>query len=117
MPGAGLKISISFLFETYRFMPDYMCPALGSGPIFRHPQIFINYTTKNYHRITESFELEGTLKGHLVQLPCIEQGYLQLDEVAQSPSSLIFNVSKDRASTTFLGNCASTSPPFEELLH
>jgi len=27
------------------------------------------------HRV----ELEGTLKGHLAQLPCSEQGHLQLD--------------------------------------
>ena len=32
------------------------------------------------HRIVESFELEGTIKGHLVQLPCNEH----LDQVAQS---------------------------------
>jgi len=25
------------------------------------------------HRITESFELEGTLKGHLVQLPAVNR--------------------------------------------
>jgi len=30
------------------------------------------------YRIIESFELEETLKGHLVQLPCLEQGHLQL---------------------------------------
>jgi len=29
--------------------------------------------------------LEGTFKGHLVQLPCSEQGHSQLDQVAQSP--------------------------------
>ena len=28
---------------------------------------------------------EGTLKGHLVQLPCSEQGNLKLDQDAQSP--------------------------------
>ena len=28
---------------------------------------------------------EGTLKGHLVQLPRNEQGHLQLHQVAQSP--------------------------------
>jgi len=28
---------------------------------------------------------EGTLKGHLVQLPCREQEHLQLDQGAQSP--------------------------------
>ena len=35
--------------------------------------------------IIESLELEGTFKGHLVQLPCNEQGHAQLDQVAQSP--------------------------------
>jgi len=33
---------------------------------------------------TALFELEGTLKGHLVQLICNEQGYLQLEQGAQS---------------------------------
>ena len=33
----------------------------------------------------ESFELEGTLKDNLVQLPCNEPGHLQLHHVAQSP--------------------------------
>ena len=36
------------------------------------------------HRIIESFELEQALEGHLVQLPCSEQGHLQLDQIAQS---------------------------------
>ena len=40
--------------------------------------------TKN-HRITQPFELEGTLKDHLVQLPCSEQGYIQIVQVVQSP--------------------------------
>ena len=31
------------------------------------------------------FELEGTFKGHLVQLPCHEQGHPQLGQVAQNP--------------------------------
>lgn len=29
--------------------------------------------------------MEGTLKDHLVQLACNEQGQLQLDQVVQSP--------------------------------
>ena len=33
--------------------------------------------------IIEFLELEGTFKGHLVQLPCNEQRHPQLDQVAQ----------------------------------
>ena len=39
-------------------------------------------------RIIESFELEGTFKGHLAWLPCNEQEHLQLDQDAQSLSDL-----------------------------
>jgi len=35
-------------------------------------------------RIIESLEMEVTFKGHLVQLPCNEQGHPQLDQAAQS---------------------------------
>ena len=35
--------------------------------------------------IIESFELEGAFEVYLVQLPCKEQGHLQLDQVTQSP--------------------------------
>ena len=36
-----------------------------------------------YLRVIESLELEGTFKGQLVQLPCSEQGYPELDQAAQ----------------------------------
>jgi len=36
------------------------------------------------HRMIECFGLEGTFRGHLAHPPCGEQGYLQLDQVAQS---------------------------------
>ena len=39
----------------------------------------------NLHRVVESFQLEGTLRGRLAQLPCNEQGHPQLDQGAQSP--------------------------------
>ena len=52
------------------------------------------------HRITEL--LEGTLKGQLVQLPCNDQGHLQLLQVLRVPSSPILSVSKDGACTASL---------------
>ena len=39
-------------------------------------------------KIIESFELEGTLKGHPVQLPYNEQGHPQLPQVLISSFSL-----------------------------
>ena len=59
---------------------------------------------KYFIRIIESFELEWTLKGHLVQLPCKEQGRIQLDQVLRAPSNLTLNASRDGAATTSLGN-------------
>ena len=56
------------------------------------------------HRIIGFFELEGTLEGHLVQLPCNEQGHLQLHQVLRAPSSLTSGFCMDGASTTSLGN-------------
>jgi len=44
----------------------------------------------------ESFELEKTLKCHLVQLPCSEQGYLELDQVARSRVSLFIGGELDQ---------------------
>ena len=55
-------------------------------------------------RIIESFELEGTLNGLLVQLLCNEQGHARLDQGTQSPSSLTLDVSRDGAAITSLGN-------------
>jgi len=47
------------------------------------------------HRIIESFELEGILKGHLAHLSCNEQGRLQLHQVLRARSSLTLSVSRD----------------------
>ena len=38
------------------------------------------------HRIIKSFELEGTLKGHLVEPSCNAQGHPQLHQVLRTPS-------------------------------
>ena len=47
-----------------------------------------------FYRITE---LEGALKGHLVQLSCNEQGHPQLHQVLRAPSSPTLGVSEDGA--------------------
>lgn len=36
------------------------------------------------HKIIESLEVEGAFNCHLVQLPCKEQGHLQLKDVVQN---------------------------------
>ena len=61
-------------------------------------------TVARVDSITEWLEMEGTLKGHLVHLPCTEQGRLQCHQVLRAPSSLTLNVSRDEASTNSLGN-------------
>ena len=52
-----------------------------------------------HHRTVERFKLEETLEGHLVQLPCTEQGHLQLHQVLRAPSSLTRSVCRDGAPT------------------
>ena len=56
-----------------------------------------------YHRTTESFELGGTPKGHVVQLPAVNREFTA-PSAAQSPSSLTLSVTREGASITSLGN-------------
>ena len=57
-----------------------------------------------YLRIIESLESEGTPEGHLVQLPCNEQGHRSYIRLPRALSSLALKVSRDGASITALGN-------------
>lgn len=64
-----------------------------------------NLVRKIYNRkIIELFKLERNFKVHLVQLPCNEQRHQQLRQVLRALYSLTVSVSKDRVSTTSLGN-------------
>lgn len=51
--------------------------------------------------IIEPLELEGTSEGHVVQLPCTEQGHTQLDQVTHGPWVFIhvFQIGIDMAYT------------------
>jgi len=62
-------------------------------------------------RITEWFGLEGTFQGHLVQPPAMSRDIYHQTRLLRAPSNLTLNVSRDRASTTSLGNCTRVSPP------
>ena len=59
---------------------------------------------KQNHRTIEKFGLEGTFKGHLVQPPAMSRDIFTQTRLLRAPSNLTFNVSRDGASTTFLGN-------------
>ena len=55
--------------------------------------------------------MEGTSEGHLVQLPCNEQGLLKLSQVLRTHSKLTLDVDRDGTSTSYLGNlfqCCAT---------
>ena len=63
---------------------------------------------ESYHRTIEWLGLEGTPRIIKFQPLCHRQGYqppgLLLDQVAQGPSNLVLNTSRDGASTTSLGS-------------
>lgn len=71
------------------------------------------HITWSYHRITEYSVLEGTLKGHPAQLPCNEQGHLQLDQFGQCSDPLECFQGGEiwTGSTTSLGTCSNGLPP------
>jgi len=58
------------------------------------------------HRTIELFELEGTFKGHLLQLPCSQQGHLQLHQVLRVLSRLTLTITSNQLSRFW--NCSCT---------
>ena len=76
-----------FPLTFYHYFPSLHCiPAcFHSSLTFPHEPFCLHWTVCSFTcGITAMFDLEGTLKGHLVQIPCNEQGHLQLDQAAQS---------------------------------
>ena len=59
---------------------------------------------ESFRRINEIFELEETLKGHLVQLPATSRDAYSYIRLLRAPSSLTLVVSRERTSTISLGN-------------
>jgi len=86
MPYFGRRSNILFhyfiLFYFILFYFIYFC-----GRISQYDFSDLNCTAgedprRLTHRIRESLELKWAFKGHLVQLPCNEQGHPRLDQVA-----------------------------------
>lgn len=76
----------------------YLCEAetLGQGrsllptdclPATQHHQSAEQWSLCS-QRILEWFGLQGTFKGHLLQVPCNDQEHFQLEQVAQIPVRL-----------------------------
>ena len=89
-----MSIIFSFFFflkDTHFFISESPILAITvektsvDQTLMFNEQIITMYMSQN-RRIKELPELEGTLRGHLIQLPCTEQGHLQLESVAQSPA-------------------------------
>jgi len=57
------------------------------------------------HRTIELFELEGTFKGHLVQLPCNEQGTPPAPPGAQSPVQPHLECLQEQGTLHLSGQC------------
>lgn len=114
------SFTISFLFGSFLLLSEVSSWNSGSIGAIWHPPSLPERLKDNgavqdplnkivcfiarllFHRFL--FELEGTLKDHLVQLPCSEQRHLQLEQVLRTPSSLTLNVSGDEASTSSPGS-------------
>jgi len=64
-----------------------------------------------YHRIRRLFELEGTIKGHLVQLPYNAQGHPQLHQVLRAHPAWPWVAPGVGHTPRLLATCATASLP------
>jgi len=59
---------------------------------------------ESYNKIVERLGLDRTFKGHLVQLLVVIRDIFHWIRLLRAPSNLTWNVSRDGASATSLGN-------------
>jgi len=66
-------------------LPKYQCSLSPAYQHFHYVAVSSCFGEElTEFRNLESFGLDGTLKCHLVQLPCNEQGHLQLHQVLRA---------------------------------
>jgi len=93
------------ILSDANFWLFHLLKALRSGRKHRVALVIeLGLAVLYIHRIIGSLELKKTLKCHLLQPSCNEQGHLHLEQVLRAPSRLTLNVSRRRSSTTSLGN-------------
>ena len=66
---------------------------------------------KDYHRFTEWFGLEGTLKIIWFHPPAMSRDISHQPRVLSAPSNLALSTAREGAATASLGNVFSVSPP------
>lgn len=64
-----------------KMLHDFKCCIILKTPLY----CGTSQESVIFFRIIEWFVFEGIFTDHLVQCPCHGQGYLSLDQVAQSP--------------------------------
>lgn len=91
IPGPHVNFFFSFFFlkDTHFFISESPILAITvektsvDQTLMFNEQIITMYMSQN-RRIKELPELEGTLRGHLIQFPCNEQGHLHLNQGAHN---------------------------------
>jgi len=68
-PSASRSFAWHSFFEGFPLLSPFFPPHRPSKPLL-HESLFKSLSELVQHRIVESLELEGTFKGHLIQLPC-----------------------------------------------
>ena len=92
-----------FIISPFLFpFPSLLFPlsfSVPSPPLLSNLKLHLLEAKGCFKWIVESLELEGTFKGHLVQLPCSAQGHHSSIRLPRAWSSLALKVCRDGASS------------------